>query len=656
MDGQQDRKDETASNFSYTQSENLNSTNPHPTEERIASEASSQYDSLTPTPGHTPKSSVFKSFHVPSAPLSLAHRDSLVSNISQYDNEVAQQVSVQAINQDKSPRVKYSHNSPLQPPRSSPPLKPETVDDETDSVFSKEGSIKIGKLNTKSINRKSQVVEPMASYSTTIDGAIPPRSNRRPKSETVLVDSDLHKDIDKFKKTRKGHYKGLSLTYTEDLDRLMERAGTMRGDYNQQIFRKIGDEDDATKSVPQIPPITVNASHPLSAGHSEASTDGNYETADNAKYTSGLSHSLLADVEEAKPKTMPVVPPRPSAENITRARIASNQMKALASDDDGAIDERSMTTVQLPKRENSMLNTMKNDGHDEDNNSEFIEPDVEFSKPPSRAVSQPQVWNETHRSASGVSREGSRVFSKEGGPVRPPSTQFAATAPLEPEEEEKEEGEEEIEEENDKREEKKEKNGEEDEEKEEHLVNPVAAAVGAGVAAGAIGVTGVAGAVGLASGAGGSASADAEEPAYDTSLTIKEEAPLANDDEYYDIEEPVLVSKPLRGKSVKDSTRHHKKKTKAKRAKSKRVRPESEAGNLKPFSYHTLINLLESINGTVIGEEFNQLNLPVKEKQLIEKIIDALSRLTSDMVLDDKRYEIGIERLEKAHRVLEGFL
>lgn len=77
---------------------------------------------------------------------------------------------------------------------------------------------------------------------------------------------------------------------------------------------------------------------------------------------------------------------------------------------------------------------------------------------------------------------------------------------------------------------------------------------------------------------------------------------------------------------------------------------------LKPFSYNTLINLLESINGTVIGEEFELLNIPIKEKQLIEKIVDSLSRLTSDMILDEHRYEVGLERLEKAHRVLEGFL
>lgn len=123
-----------------------------------------------------------------------------------------------------------------------------------------------------------------------------------------------------------------------------------------------------------------------------------------------------------------------------------------------------------------------------------------------------------------------------------------------------------------------------------------------------------------------------------------------NDDEYYDIDDDV-VAQPARAKSVKDST------SVPVRSRKKGRRRQTQHGLLlKPFSYLTLINLLESINGTVIGEEFETLNIPIKEKQLIEKIVDSLSRLTSDMVLDENRYEVGMERLEKAHRVLEGFL
>lgn len=125
------------------------------------------------------------------------------------------------------------------------------------------------------------------------------------------------------------------------------------------------------------------------------------------------------------------------------------------------------------------------------------------------------------------------------------------------------------------------------------------------------------------------------------------------DNEYYDIDEPVFISQPAQARVVRDNIKPAKKKSVRR---NKRNRKSDSELKLKPFSYATLVNLLESINGTVIGEEFNSLNLPVQEKQLIEKIIDLLSRLTSDMVIDESRYAIGIARLEKAHRVLEGFM
>lgn len=115
--------------------------------------------------------------------------------------------------------------------------------------------------------------------------------------------------------------------------------------------------------------------------------------------------------------------------------------------------------------------------------------------------------------------------------------------------------------------------------------------------------------------------------------------PVADeDDEYYDIGDPVFIHNPAPQKR--------------KQSRGKRLKKNE----LKPFSYATLVNLLESVNGTIIGEEFAKLNLPVKEKQLIEKIVDSLLRLTLDMVIDEHRYDTGIKRLEKALRVLEGFL
>lgn len=114
-----------------------------------------------------------------------------------------------------------------------------------------------------------------------------------------------------------------------------------------------------------------------------------------------------------------------------------------------------------------------------------------------------------------------------------------------------------------------------------------------------------------------------------------------NEDDYVDID----VSENLNTVTSKN-----------KKDKKKKARKSKAELELKPFSYNTLVNLLESMNGTVIGDEFSQLNLPIKEKQLIEKIIDSLSRLSSNMVIDSSRYEIGIDRMEKALRALEGFI
>ncbi|EMG46478.1 hypothetical protein G210_3268 [Candida maltosa Xu316] len=142
-----------------------------------------------------------------------------------------------------------------------------------------------------------------------------------------------------------------------------------------------------------------------------------------------------------------------------------------------------------------------------------------------------------------------------------------------------------------------------------------------------------------------------------------------NDDnsaDYYDIEddEPSLIIHKPKAKSVKNSIKRHNnaqpsgttRRKKSIKGGNKRDSKSGKKNELKPFNYTTLISLLESMNGTIIGEEFNSLNIPIKEKQLIEKIIDSLSRLTSDMILDQRRYEIGIERLENCLRVLEGFM
>ena len=73
------------------------------------------------------------------------------------------------------------------------------------------------------------------------------------------------------------------------------------------------------------------------------------------------------------------------------------------------------------------------------------------------------------------------------------------------------------------------------------------------------------------------------------------------------------------------------------------------------FNAHTISQLLSITNGTLIGSEFQDLPIPIEEKRALERLVDSLSRLTADMVLDPERYEQGLIRLKKAIRALEGF-
>ncbi|SCW01603.1 LAFE_0E03290g1_1 [Lachancea fermentati] len=76
---------------------------------------------------------------------------------------------------------------------------------------------------------------------------------------------------------------------------------------------------------------------------------------------------------------------------------------------------------------------------------------------------------------------------------------------------------------------------------------------------------------------------------------------------------------------------------------------------MRSFDIDTISQLLSVTKGTLIGSEFANLGIRTEEKRALERLVDSLSRLTADMVLDPERYEEGLKRLEKATRALEGF-
>lgn len=103
-------------------------------------------------------------------------------------------------------------------------------------------------------------------------------------------------------------------------------------------------------------------------------------------------------------------------------------------------------------------------------------------------------------------------------------------------------------------------------------------------------------------------------------------------------------------KSIKDTKKKHKRKSKNKK------RQSSSSGFKKGhFNHETLAQLLQVTEGTIIGQEFQNIGLEPSEKQLLERLVDSLSRLTADMVIDADRHDESIRRLNKAIKALEGF-
>ena len=89
--------------------------------------------------------------------------------------------------------------------------------------------------------------------------------------------------------------------------------------------------------------------------------------------------------------------------------------------------------------------------------------------------------------------------------------------------------------------------------------------------------------------------------------------------------------------------------------KSKGKGKKTHKKEFRSFDIDTISQLLNVTKGTLIGSEFANLGMRTEEKRALERLVDSLSRLTADMVLDPERYSEGLRRLDKATRALEGF-
>ncbi|CCE61172.1 hypothetical protein TPHA_0A00870 [Tetrapisispora phaffii CBS 4417] len=126
-----------------------------------------------------------------------------------------------------------------------------------------------------------------------------------------------------------------------------------------------------------------------------------------------------------------------------------------------------------------------------------------------------------------------------------------------------------------------------------------------------------------------------------------------NDDDYEDIVDEAYpddknIQSTPQSKIIgnQDSTN-----TSSKNSFGNNVKEPSVSG----FNIKTLQLLVDASKQNCLGNEFMDLGMKEQEKQSLQHLIDALSRLTADMVLDPTKYEQGLERLKKATRSLEGF-
>ncbi|CAH2351279.1 hypothetical protein CLIB1423_03S02696 [[Candida] railenensis] len=494
--------------------------------------------------------------------------------------------------------------------------------------------------------KKKGTRPPDISTNTNIESTVPPRSTRRPKSgifDEGTEDDNSSLESSSDKKKKRNSKKRMSLSVTDGLDELMRNAN------NMSLGQPKGSSTSINSGTSKNIPLDNSSQEKL---HTEISHDV-YMTADDGS-SSGASTEFVPlsaqqlqerqfhEQSQIQQQPIPLVskrnsalPPRPTADNIRKAREVSQQISLKELEDQKSYDEsyggesneesisgidRSATLI-IPQgkfSENQPLSPAK----EVDAKRIFPAEDKALPLPPQEEqLKNPISTEQTQKPIPALvsdSLENDKVpvidsspdvsiaQKKETERIDPPlqkSLQGLSSKIL-------------------------------PEQQQQNVRKPEAYADNATIST-------------------------------TTTPSIGPNAlnALEQDDEYYDIEP---VAKPARAKSVKQSINANaaahpqqprtQRKSKSHSSKNKKHSSRATSGSLKPFSYQTLISLLESTNGTVIGEEFSQLDLPAKEKQLIEKIIDALSRLSADMVLDRDRYEIGIRRLESALRVLEGFM
>lgn len=73
----------------------------------------------------------------------------------------------------------------------------------------------------------------------------------------------------------------------------------------------------------------------------------------------------------------------------------------------------------------------------------------------------------------------------------------------------------------------------------------------------------------------------------------------------------------------------------------------------RPFSHASVQKLLDLSESTF---KLNDIDMPPTERQLIEKFVDALAKLSAEISDDKKKRPEGLRRLHNALRAIEGWI
>lgn len=121
-------------------------------------------------------------------------------------------------------------------------------------------------------------------------------------------------------------------------------------------------------------------------------------------------------------------------------------------------------------------------------------------------------------------------------------------------------------------------------------------------------------------------------------------------------EEEEILEEEKQPKDPKKSKRRSVKSTRSRHSHAKSsITLNTTTTGRRSMNHETLLKLLQVTEGTIIGQEFQDLGLADSEKQLLERLVDSLSRLTADMIIDGERKNESIKRLNRAIKALEGF-